>query len=236
MKIYCPVDEKETNIKADGTCEQCDSDLKPLLRLKGLPKAYFEEALKFKEEGQVDAAIEKLVMAINLDNKYWEASFELGKLYTQKGLYEDARAQYKKALEIAPTNDEIIKANERTEALKNQFKEAQNEQTRKLRIFKNLVVAAPVTAFLIGLTIIPVSTHFKKHQPVPTQTLSVQPSKQETVFPYTVKSADCLELIAYRFYGDRQMWKKIYEANKDKINNPNILSAGQGIAVPIRYK
>lgn len=236
MKIYCPVDEKETNVKPDGTCEQCDSDLKPLLRLKGLPKAYFEEALKFKEEGRVDDAIGKLIMTINLDSEYWEAFFELANLYTQKGLYENAIAQYKKALVIEPENEEIIKAKERTENLRNQKEEARNAQIHKLGLFKKLLFTTPAAAFLLGLAILPIATNLNRGQKTPSPLpLIHQSAKQEAVFSYTVKPNDCLELIAYRFYGDRQMWGKIYEANKDKISNPNNLSTRQVIAIPIKY-
>jgi nucleoid-associated protein YgaU len=96
------------------------------------------------------------------------------------------------------------------------------------------MIAAPLTAFLIGLSIIPISTHFKQQPPMPAQSSPVQPPTEIAAFHYTVKSTDCLELIAYRFYGDRKMWEKIYEANKDKMGNPNKLSTGQIIAVPIK--
>jgi len=234
MKIYCPVDEKETRIKADGTCEQCDSDLTPLLRLKRLPETYFEAALKFKNEERIEDAIEKLIMAINLKSGYWEAHFELGNLYTQKGLYEDAIAQLNKAMAIAPANDEIVKAKEKAEFLISQVQESQDKQIRNLRAFKNLAIAASLAVFFIGLSIIPISMHFKKQQLLPQKASLVQPAAQIVAFQYTVKSLDCLEMIAYSFYGNRQMWKKIYEANKDKINNPNNLTVGQVIAIPIK--
>jgi len=76
--------------------------------------------------------------------------------------------------------------------------------------------------------------HFKKQQLLPQKASLVQPAAQIVAFQYTVKSLDCLEMIAYSFYGNRQMWKKIYEANKDKINNPNNLTVGQVIAIPIK--
>jgi tetratricopeptide (TPR) repeat protein len=236
VKIYCPVDEKETNIKADGTCEQCDSDLTPLLRLKKMPRAYLEEALKLKNENRVEEAIERLIMAIYLNNGFWEAHYELGNLYTQKGLYEDAIAQLNKAMAIAPANDEIIKAKEKAEFLRSQVQESLDKQIRKLRIFNKLVIVASLAAFFIGLSINPISMHLKKQQPEPPKATLVQLAAQIAAFQYTVKSADCLELIAYKFYGNRQMWEKIYKANKGKIANPNILTVGQVLDVPIKYK
>ena len=48
------------------------------------------------------------------------------------------------------------------------------------------------------------------------------------------KNTDSLWLIAsYDFiYGDGNLWRKIYEANKDKIKNPDIIKAGQILIIP----
>lgn len=51
---------------------------------------------------------------------------------------------------------------------------------------------------------------------------------------FRAKNTDSLWLIAsYDFiYGDGKLWRKIYEANKDKINNPNIIKPGQILIIP----
>ena len=54
--------------------------------------------------------------------------------------------------------------------------------------------------------------------------------KQETT--YTVKKGDCLWNIAKKFYGDGSKYTKIYEANKDKIKNPNLIYPGQVFVIP----
>ena len=48
------------------------------------------------------------------------------------------------------------------------------------------------------------------------------------------KNTDSLWLIAsYDFiYGDGNLWRKIYEANKDKIKDPNIIIKGQILTIP----
>jgi nucleoid-associated protein YgaU len=43
---------------------------------------------------------------------------------------------------------------------------------------------------------------------------------------YTIQQGDTLMKIAFETYGDLYQWKKIYEGNKDKIRDPNNLSAG----------
>ena len=49
---------------------------------------------------------------------------------------------------------------------------------------------------------------------------------------YTVKSGDCLWNIAKKYYGDGSKYTAIYEANKDKISNPNLIYPGQVLTIP----
>lgn len=49
---------------------------------------------------------------------------------------------------------------------------------------------------------------------------------------YTVKSGDTLWAIAKKYYGDGSKYTKIFEANKDKIKNPNLIYVGQVFKIP----
>lgn len=49
---------------------------------------------------------------------------------------------------------------------------------------------------------------------------------------YTVLAGDNLSKIAKKFYGDANKWKKIFEANKDTIKNPDLIKVGQVLRVP----
>lgn len=49
---------------------------------------------------------------------------------------------------------------------------------------------------------------------------------------YTVEKGDCLWNIAKAAYGDGSKWKVIYEANKDKIRNPNLIYVDQVFTIP----
>jgi nucleoid-associated protein YgaU len=49
---------------------------------------------------------------------------------------------------------------------------------------------------------------------------------------YTVEPGDNLRSIAERFYGDTDQWQRVYEANKDRLNNPDPLSPGQFLVIP----
>lgn len=49
---------------------------------------------------------------------------------------------------------------------------------------------------------------------------------------YTVKKGDSLSKIAKRVYGDAKQWPKIHEANRDIIDNPDLIHPGQVLKLP----
>lgn len=49
---------------------------------------------------------------------------------------------------------------------------------------------------------------------------------------HTVKKGDCLWNIAKKYYGNGAQYKKIYNANKSKIKNPNLIYPGQKLLIP----
>jgi nucleoid-associated protein YgaU len=49
---------------------------------------------------------------------------------------------------------------------------------------------------------------------------------------YVVVNGDSLSKIAKREYGDASKWRKIYEANKDLIKDPDLIYPGQELKVP----
>ena len=49
---------------------------------------------------------------------------------------------------------------------------------------------------------------------------------------YVVVKGDSLSKIAQRFYGDAQDWKRIYEANRDQIDDPDLIHPGQELRIP----
>ena len=49
---------------------------------------------------------------------------------------------------------------------------------------------------------------------------------------YTVKRGDCLWNIAKKYYGNGSKYTTIYNANRDKIKNPNLTYPGQVLWIP----
>lgn len=62
------------------------------------------------------------------------------------------------------------------------------------------------------------------------QTTSAQ--AKATVRTYTVKRGDTLWAIAKKYYGSGAKYPTIYEANKDKIKNPNLIQIGWVLKIP----
>jgi LysM repeat protein len=49
---------------------------------------------------------------------------------------------------------------------------------------------------------------------------------------YTVQSGDTLSGIAKQFYGHAGEYMKIFNANKDKLTNPDVIRDGQELVIP----
>jgi len=78
---------------------------------------------------------------------------------------------------------------------------------------KAVVVATPTVAVA------------KKEEPAP----AVNPKSNGT---HVVQSGDTLWAIAKKYYGNGSQYTKIFNANKDKIKNPNLIYPGQVLTIP----
>lgn len=71
-------------------------------------------------------------------------------------------------------------------------------------------------------------------QPVP---VAEEPEPERTAEApvaktYTVQKGDCLTLIAKRQLGNGTRWREIYDLNRDKISNPNMIQIGWVLTLP----
>lgn len=68
------------------------------------------------------------------------------------------------------------------------------------------------------------------------QTVSVEKERDASTAPtaktYTVKAGDTLWALAAKYYGSSAQYTKIYNANTDKISNPNLIYVGQVLTIP----
>jgi nucleoid-associated protein YgaU len=49
---------------------------------------------------------------------------------------------------------------------------------------------------------------------------------------HTVAKGDSLYSIARSYYGNQSKWKTIYEANRDRISDPNRIRVGEQLIIP----
>ncbi len=49
---------------------------------------------------------------------------------------------------------------------------------------------------------------------------------------YEVQKGDSLSKIAKQFYGNTAGWRRIYEANRDRIKDPDVIQPGWRLTIP----
>jgi nucleoid-associated protein YgaU len=59
-----------------------------------------------------------------------------------------------------------------------------------------------------------------------------QPGTNEPGRSYTVRKGDSLSKIAKREYGDAQQWRRIYDANREIVSDPDLIYPGQVLRIP----
>ena len=57
----------------------------------------------------------------------------------------------------------------------------------------------------------------------------IAPPEQRT---HVVERGESLSKIAKRYYGDAKQWRIIFDANRDKIANPDLIHPGQEFVIP----
>jgi nucleoid-associated protein YgaU len=50
---------------------------------------------------------------------------------------------------------------------------------------------------------------------------------------YTVKPGDTLSAIAKAHYGDANAYRRIFDANRDQLNDPDLIQPGQVLKIPV---
>lgn len=62
--------------------------------------------------------------------------------------------------------------------------------------------------------------------------IKVDPNAKAQQTTYTVKSGDTLSKIAKEYLGDANAYMKIFDANKDQLNDPDKIKPGQVLKIP----
>lgn len=71
--------------------------------------------------------------------------------------------------------------------------------------------------------------------PADSQPVAETPKKAvSTQQTYTIQKGDSLSKISQKFYGTPKRWKKILDANRDKLGNGQVLKIGTTIVIPAK--
>lgn len=175
-------------------------------------------AKAFYRRGKYWPAIEMYEKALAMDSDCAEAYLQLGIIYDDN-LKDKTRAVacYRKYLKLSPDS-------EMSKMVHKWIKKSRNNIT--------VADAAPGTsppppAATSGISS-PAPASTPPPAPVP------PPAAVRSARNYRVKGGDTLAALAGRFYGDRQAWKKIYRANRDRLASPDQLKEGQLLVIPPR--
>ncbi|MDD3347333.1 LysM peptidoglycan-binding domain-containing protein [Oscillibacter sp.] len=83
-----------------------------------------------------------------------------------------------------------------------------------------------------GTKVITIEQPVAAATPKATATATRDTSTAPAVKTYTVQKGDCLWNIAKKYLGNGSRYTEIYNLNKDKIKNPNLIYAGQVLTLP----
>jgi LysM repeat protein len=61
---------------------------------------------------------------------------------------------------------------------------------------------------------------------------SIRIANNNYCITHKIRANDSLSKLARKYYNDESKWKKIYQANKDQMSNPNSLKIGQELLIP----
>jgi phage tail protein X len=80
-----------------------------------------------------------------------------------------------------------------------------------------------------------VASNFERFtETVPSESVSLADEQEVSKAErrHQISDGDTLERIALRYFGDREQWRAIFEANRNVLSTPDILPIGQEITIP----
>ena len=179
-----------------------------------MAQRYRELAIEAHEEGDYERSIEFAKKSQEYSDKYMAplsyAKAESALKRARERGYDKSKADlYNEALQSLLNSDAYLKSEDYSNSLKN---------SKNVIALANLMGVSDLDSVRTGSKNAAFTGEFPKYYVVVERT----------------KNTDSLWRIAsYDFiYGNGNLWRKIYEANKDKIKDPNIIRKGQRLTIP----
>lgn len=149
--IECPVCTSKQSSN-ELTCQRCQADLSLLVHLNNQGVVYYNEGLRLARLGQEEVALEHLQAALLLNPDYAESYLVMGKLYAQRGAYEEAIIAWHRVLRQAPPDSPLRAKAERGIAKAEELQQRQQrEMAAARRRRKVLIAGAGLALFILGI-------------------------------------------------------------------------------------
>jgi tetratricopeptide (TPR) repeat protein len=239
--INCPCGYGINLGSENKTCPICGLNLEPLHRINSLPYRYFEKGLSFYELKEFERAKQYFMTCLSLTEDPGPDLFEyLGLSSLGAEDYVSAGKYLMLAVEKNPDNKET--ANALTE-----LKKKENKKKLLHGIMISLLVILPVCCLVFIILdgrgrqeikklekIVAVQNEIiTSKSAVTTNTGQTTVAKPALSLLYHVRPGETLSQISHSIYGTEKNWELIFNANKDKITNPDILEVQSSIIVPL---
>lgn len=200
---------------------------------------------KFKAVNDTFAQLTKRIKkkaGVKTVSKTWLNNYEKACRKLEKVLRQDELEQSERAAELAKEREAATAG--------------RNELEKKLSLYKIFLIAMTLTILVLSYSYLSLSYQTSAPAPVPTisappeepaksavqadlpntpdPSLSpndlVEPASAETT--YTIQPGDTLSKIAFSFYGKGALWTRIYEANTDVLDSPDLINEGIILKIP----
>ena len=79
---------------------------------------------------------------------------------------------------------------------------------------------------------VPPKADFSNVQSGVTSTAPTAPAEPPAPATYTVAKGDSLSKIAKKVLGNANRWREIFDANRDQLDNPDLIQPGQVLKLP----
>jgi tetratricopeptide (TPR) repeat protein len=192
--------------------------LKALERKPHLAMAHLKLGLEYKDSRR------DYLAAIYHLNRYMAMRPDAEKNELLMQLVQRARVQYLASMPNPPPGalEEIAFLERDNQRLTDQI----NELTRQIRTLADeLEVARSQPAAAPPVPAAPTATGVAGAS-------APRSAATATERTYDVQRGDSLSSISTQFYGDAQQWRRIYDANRNVLPNPNSLRDGQRLVIP----
>lgn len=179
------------------------------------------------------------------------SAIEVAKLNADDAYFTSIRATAEKQIEEAAASIETAKASEAGKTSAADINAAQESLGQARRLFNDsryresllasgqaMTIARGVSAKKAAVAAVDQGALIEGQAKQEDQKAAIDKMmKEETEYVmyrvrYNPARRDCLWRIAEKFFNDGFQWKKIYEANKDIITNPNLIKPGWMLKIP----